>query len=59
MQRQGYNSSDGCLNDERLGGESELMREAIETIQPTLCTAKDGRIEVQQLASSYKLSLLV
>lgn len=43
----------------RTGGEGELVREAIETIQPTLYTAKDGRVEVQQLASSSTLNLLV
>ena len=43
----------------RTGGEGELIREARETIQPTLYTAKDGRVEVQQLASSSALNLLV
>ena len=43
----------------RTGGEGELIREARETIQPTLFTAKDGRVEVQQLASSSTLNLLV
>ena len=43
----------------RTGGEGELIREARETIQPTLYTAKDGRVEVQQLASSSTLNLLV
>jgi hypothetical protein len=43
----------------RTGGEGELVREAVETIQPTLYTAKDVRVEVQQLASSSTLSLLV
>ncbi|MCH1580794.1 MAG: hypothetical protein L7S55_08825 [Luminiphilus sp.] len=43
----------------RTGGEGELVREAKEVIQPTLYTAKDGRVEVQQLASSSTLSLLV
>ena len=41
----------------RTGGEGELVREAVETIQPTLYTAKDGRVEVQQLASSTTMSL--
>ena len=43
----------------RTGGEGELIREARETIQPPLYTAKDGRVEVQQLASSSTLNLLV
>ena len=43
----------------RTGGEGQLIREARETIQPTLYTAKDGRVEVQQLASSSTLNLLV
>lgn len=43
----------------RTGGEGELVREAIETIQPTLYTAQNGRVEVQQLASSSTLNLLV
>ena len=43
----------------RTGGEVQLVREAIETIQPTIYTAKDGRVEVQQLASSTTLNLLV
>ena len=43
----------------RTGGEGELIREARETIQPTLYTAKAGRVEVQQLASSSTLNLLV
>ncbi len=43
----------------RTGGEGELIREARETIQPTLYTAKDGRVEVQQLASSSTLNLRV
>ena len=43
----------------RTGGEGELIREAKEIIQPMLYTAKDGRVEVQQLASSSTLNLLV
>ena len=43
----------------RTGGEGQLIREARETIQPTLYTAKDGRVEVQQLASASTLNLLV
>ena len=30
----------------RTGGEGELVKEAKEVIQPTLYTAKDGRVEV-------------
>jgi len=43
----------------RTGGEDELIKEAKEIIQPMLYTAKDGRVEVQQLASSSTLNLLV
>tara|TARA_B100001248_G_scaffold262132_1_gene256246 strand:- start:2024 stop:2230 length:207 start_codon:yes stop_codon:yes gene_type:complete len=43
----------------RTGGEGQVVREAIETIQPMIYTAKDGRVEVQQLASSTSLNLLV
>ena len=43
----------------RTGGEGEQVREAIETIQPTVYTAKDWRVEVQQLAASRTLNLLV
>tara|TARA_R110002020_G_scaffold108329_2_gene251193 strand:- start:340 stop:534 length:195 start_codon:yes stop_codon:yes gene_type:complete len=43
----------------RTGGEGELVREAKEVIQPTLYIARDGRVEVQQLASSSTLNLLV
>ena len=43
----------------RTGGEGELVREAQEVIQPTLYIARDGRVEVQQLAASSTLNLLV
>ena len=43
----------------RTSGEGELAREAIKTIQPTLYMAENGRVEVQQLASSSTLNLLV
>lgn len=43
----------------RTGGEGELIKEAREVIQPTLYIANDGRVEVQQLASSSTLNLLV
>ena len=43
----------------RTGGEGEVVREAIETIQPTIYTAKDGRIEVQETAPVSTLNLLV
>jgi len=43
----------------RTGGEGQLIKEAKETIQPTIYTAKDGRVEVQQLAASTTLNLLV
>ena len=41
----------------RTGRGGQLIREGKETIQPTLYTAKDGRVEVQQLASSSTLNL--
>ena len=43
----------------RTGGEGQLIREASETIQPTLYIARDARVEVQQLAPSSTLNLLV
>ena len=43
----------------RTGGEGELVREAQEVIQPTLYIARDGQVEVQQLAASSTLNLLV
>jgi len=43
----------------RTGGEGALVREAVETIQPTLYTAKDGRVEVQETAPVSTLNLLV
>jgi hypothetical protein len=43
----------------RTGGEGELVREAIETIQPKIYTAENGRVEVQQLESFSTLNLLV
>lgn len=43
----------------RTGGEGEVVREAIETIQPTIYTAKDGRIEVQETAPVSTLNLTV
>ena len=42
----------------RTGGEGDLVKEAKEVIHPTLYTAKDGRVEVQQLAPFSTLSLL-
>ena len=43
----------------RTGGVGELIEEARETVQPMVYTASDGRVEVQQLASSSTLNLLV
>ena len=43
----------------RTGGDGELIREAIETIMPTVYTMKDGRITVEQLASSKSIDLVV
>ena len=36
----------------RTGGEGQVVRAAIETIQPTISTAKDGRVEVPPRAAS-------
>ncbi len=43
----------------RTGGDSKQIREAVETIMPTLYKMKDGRISVEQLASSKSIDLLV
>ena len=43
----------------RTGGDGELIREAIETIMPTVYTMKDGKITVEQLASSRSVDLMV
>lgn len=43
----------------RTGGDGEQIREAVETIMPTLYKMKDGRISVEQLASSKSIDLLV
>ena len=43
----------------RTGGDGEQIREAVETIMPTLYKMKDGMISVEQLASSKSIDLLV
>ena len=43
----------------RTRGDGELVREAIETIMPTVYTMKDGRITVEQLAPSKSIDLVV
>ena len=43
----------------RTGGDGELVREAIETIMPTVYTMKDDRITVEQLAPSKSIDLVV
>ncbi len=43
----------------RTGGDGELVREAVETIMPTVYTMKDGRITVEQLAASKSIDLVV
>lgn len=43
----------------RTGGDGKQIREAVETIMPTLYKMKDGRISVEQLASLKSIDLLV
>ena len=43
----------------RTGGDGELVREAIQTITPTVYTLKDGRITVEQLAASRSVDWMV
>ena len=43
----------------RTGGDGELVKEAIQTIMPTVYTMKDGRITVEQLAPSKSIDLVV
>ena len=43
----------------RTGGDGELVREAIETIMPTVYTMRDGMITVEQLAESKSIDLVV
>lgn len=43
----------------RTGGDGELVKEAVETIMPTVYTMKDGRITVEQLAASKSIDLVV
>jgi hypothetical protein len=43
----------------RTGGDGELVREAIQTIMPTVYTMKDGRVTVEQLAPSRSVDLMV
>ena len=43
----------------RTGGEGKIVRDSFEAFQPMFYTAKNGRVEVPQLASSSTLNLLV
>ena len=43
----------------RTGGDGEQIREAVETIMPTLYKMKDGRVTVEQLAPSRSVDLMV
>jgi|TARA_R100001460_G_scaffold63700_2_gene103871 hypothetical protein len=43
----------------RTGGDGELVREAIQTIMPTVYTMKDGRITVEQLAPTRRINISV
>lgn len=43
----------------RTGGDGELVREAIQTIMPTVYTMKDGRITVEQPAPVKRVDLSV
>ena len=44
----------------RVGGEGEVVKEIVESIEPLLYIQKDGRLEIQKLASSHKkINLLV
>ena len=43
----------------RTGGDGELVREAIQTIMPTVYTMKDGRITVEKLAPTQRINISV
>ena len=48
-------------NQERLrtGAEGETVREAVETIIPTIYTKEGNRVEAQQLAPSQRVNISV
>ena len=43
----------------RTGAEGETVREAVETIIPTIYTKEGNRVEAQQLAPSQRVSISV
>jgi len=43
----------------RTGAEGETVREAVETIIPTIYTKEGNRVEAQQLASSQRVNISV
>ena len=43
----------------RTGAEGETVREAVETIIPTIYTKEGNRVEAQQLAPSQRVNLSV
>ena len=43
----------------RTGAEGETVREAVETIIPTIYTKEGNRVEAQQLAPSKRVNILV
>ena len=43
----------------RTGAEGETMREAVETIIPTIYTKEGNRVEAQQLAPSQRVNISV
>ena len=43
----------------RTGAEGETVREAVETIIPTIYTKEGNRVEAQQLAASQRVSISV
>ena len=43
----------------RTGAEGETVREAVETIIPTMYTKEGNRVEAQQLASTQRVNITV
>ena len=43
----------------RTGAEGETVREAVETITPTIYTKEGNRVEAQQLAPSQRVNISV
>ena len=43
----------------RTGAEGETVREAVETIIPTIDTKEGNRVEAQQLAPSHRVNISV